>query len=161
MLKISCCFLKATLTRVHDGSVVGSFVSSPSGPKYTRFMQDMLGAAKARFLWVYVNNAGYKGEPVDQIKVPVFGAMEPTMSGDGISEGHLASAGRYIERVLDKLHSGAALFVTPKYGDPRSLMKLTVEEAPAQESTPGEAEGSDETTGAPATADTPSIRMEF
>lgn len=161
MLKISRDRLKVTLTRVNDGSVVGSFVSSPSGPMYTRFMQDMLGVAKARLLWVYANRTDYKGEPVGQTKVSAFGAMDPVMSGDGTSEGYLSGTGHFIERMLDRLHSKTALFVTPKYGDPRSLMKLTVEEAPAQESTPGETESPDETTGDPATVNTPSIRMEF
>lgn len=161
MLKISLDSLKVTLTRVHDGSVVGSFISSPTGPKYTRFMQNILGVAKARFLWVYANNSDYKGEPTNQAIAMAFGAMDPLMSGNGTDEGRLTTTGHYIEKVLGTLHSEMALFVTPRYGDPLSLMKLTVEKAPTQESTIGDTESPDETTGGPATANTLPIRMEF
>lgn len=115
-----------TIRRVRDGGVAGRFTTAAEGElrnPLTRFTQNLMWTLDKPHLWLYAGRAD--DEPLTSV-IPVFGAMNPALCGDGTCE----SSHRHVSDIMHVMaKKGMRLFLTPRFGDRDSTLELFADEA--------------------------------
>lgn len=95
----------------------------------TRFVQNIMWALNEPHLWLYAGPN--ENEPSTSV-IPIFGAMNQSMCGDGTCESRLQNVSSVMSQMS---REGMRLFLTPRFGDRNSIFELTADEAETPTST--------------------------